>query len=77
MSFNESKLTWIIETSLAPSPIASVQIFSSSLTTLTKNAFCKGVDRQHKTDVQFFASLKNGLVKLDLQTDYYQIIQTM
>ena len=43
---NKSK-PLIIETSLAPSPIASVIAFLLVLTSVTTLAFCRGVTLQH------------------------------
>lgn len=57
----------IMDTSLAPSPIARVRKLSSSLTTLTKYAFCSGVERQQSTEAQPLASLRNGRISFDLR----------
>ena len=42
-------VTWIIPTSLAPSPMASVMCFLSSLTSRTISLFCDGDTRQQIT----------------------------
>lgn len=62
---------WIIETSLAPSPMANVRIFSSSFTTFTIYAFCKGVERQHNTELQYLVNSKKGLVRFDRLSKMY------
>lgn len=49
----------IIDTSLAPSPIASVTAFLARLINSTTNAFCKGVTRQHITALHWEAISRN------------------
>ena len=49
---------WIMPTSLAPSPMASV-ILPLSLTSLVTSAFCSGDTRQHTTEVHPLPSCRN------------------
>lgn len=58
-----------METSLAPSPMASVHKRNSSLTIFTKYAFCKGVERQQSTEAQLLANFKKGRISFDLQNN--------
>lgn len=52
---------FIMGTSLAPSPIANVILFSFYLTKATTYAFCKGNSRQQTTASQYFASYASNV----------------
>lgn len=52
-------LPLIIETSLAPSPIASVTAFLARLINSTTKAFCRGVTRQQITALHCEATSRN------------------
>lgn len=56
-------LPLIIETSLAPSPIANVTAFLARLISSTTSAFCNGVTRQHITALHCEAMSRNLKVK--------------
>lgn len=61
MNHNNLNLPLIIETSLAPSPMARVTAFLFFLINSTTNAFCKGVTLQHITARQKATTSKNTL----------------
>lgn len=52
-------LPLIMETSLAPSPMARVTAFLARLISSTTSAFCRGVTRQQITALQFEAMSRN------------------
>lgn len=53
-------LPFIMETSLAPSPIANVTAFLFFLINSTTSAFCKGVTRQQITDLHCDETSRNN-----------------
>ena len=60
---------WIIETSLAPSPMARVMTFKFSFTERTTDAFWRGVALQHRTELQYWDNSKNGSITSCLKTN--------
>lgn len=60
-----------METSLAPSPTASVSTLRLSLALRTMSAFWRGVARQHKTALHCLARLKNFFLRLARRSKMY------